>query len=95
MSSHLLTFPDFTGILALSDRSRKSVSFGVSVCGILTTKVPSFHHTLVSLTFAFRDDVYKLANAEMRGTQQIPNWQEVFLSHLELSQMLFRRDSIL
>jgi hypothetical protein len=95
VTCHLFTLPDFTWVLALTDRTGKSVSFGVSVCSVLTTEIPSFHDTLVSLTLALGGDVYKLSDIEVRWAQQITYWQEVFLSHLELCKMLLGWKSIL
>lgn len=71
------------------------MSLGVSMSGILSREIPSFHYTLVSLTFAIRLHVYKLANTKMRWTKRIAYWQEVLLSNLELSQVLLWGKTIL
>ena len=60
----------------------------------LSAKVPSFHDTLITLTFANRLNINKLSNMEMLWTKEVADWQQILWRHPKLSQMFLWRQPI-
>jgi hypothetical protein len=71
------------------------MSSGVTMRSSLSAEVPSFHNTLVSFTFTCGNHIDELPWSEMSWTKHVPDWQKVFASYLELSQMILWWESIL
>ena len=71
------------------------MSLTVTVGCVTATEVPSLHSSLGALSDRDTLHVYKLTNLEMPWSKHVPNWQEVFLSHFEFSQIFFRGQVVL
>ena len=70
------------------------MSFGVTVGCSLTAKIPSFHDTLVTLTFGDSLHVDVLANLKVSWTQHVTDGQEAFWSDRELGEVLLWWQSV-
>jgi hypothetical protein len=69
LTSHFLALPNLTGILTLTNRTWKSMRLRVTMRGFLSREIPSFHGSLITLTFGNCLNIYELTNSKVRGTQ--------------------------
>ena len=86
-TSHLFTLKNFSGELAVANRTSCSVRLRVAMRGLLTGEVPPFHDSLESLTLAGGDDINKLAYLIVSWSEVVADWQEALRGARELSKV--------
>lgn len=77
MSCHLLSFPNSTRELSVTDGTWLAMCFTVTVSIVLLGEIPSFNHTSSTLTYRSCLNIDILTNFEMSRAKTIPNWKEV------------------
>lgn len=92
---HFLSFEDLSRELGVTDGTRKSMSFTVTMRVLLRSEVPLFNCTLETFTLGDRLYIDKLANLEVTRSQTVANRQEVLRGHLEFTEVSLRGQVVL